>query len=156
MRAIRTGAAAAMLSLMTLAAAWAGSGAGIVNDVTGTALGGYDAVSYFDPAGPVQGIPKFTATYQGLPYLFRSAEHRDAFLADPAHYAPQYGGFCAVAAAYGDKATIDPSAYKLVAGKLYVVHSRKALDMFEKDPDGLIIKADTNWPKVHTIDGPSH
>jgi hypothetical protein len=143
------------IALSPICSAWAGSGAGAVNDVTGTGLSGYDAVSYFEGNGPVQGIPRYTSTYQGVDYLFASAEHRDAFNADPGRYTPQFGGFCAIAAANGMKVTIDPHAYTVIGKKLYVNHSMAALEAFVKDTAGNIDKAEKNWPVVRAIDGPT-
>lgn len=139
-----------------ISAAWAGTGAGAVNDVTGTGASGFDVVSYFEPNGPVQGIPRYSTTYQGVPYLFATAEHLQAFTAHPERYAPQYGGFCSVATAFGSKATIDPHQFKIVNDKLYLNHSEKAQQFFEKDTVGVISKADANWKDVQKIDGPSH
>lgn len=144
-----------LASLLATTPARAGDGAGAVNDVTVVALGGYDAVAYFE-GKPRQGLPKFTATYQGLPYLFASAAHRDAFAADPAKYAPEFGGFCAIAAAYDDKATIDPNAYVVSGERLYVTHSLDALALFKRDLPGNIAKARNHWPHVQTLAGPSH
>ncbi len=155
MKQIRSALVALSMSFSPVMPALAGSGSGAVNDVTGTALSGYDAVSYFESGGPIQGIPKYAATYQGLGYLFASAEHRDAFNADPNRYAPQYGGFCAIAAANGLKVTIDPHAYTVIDKKLYVNHSMVANEAFAKDPAGNIGKADKNWPEVQKIDGPT-
>jgi YHS domain-containing protein len=148
-------AAVMLVSLLSAAPALAGEGTGAINDVTVVALGGFDAVAYFE-GKPKQGLPKFSTTYQGLPYLFASAAHRDAFAADPAKYAPEFGGFCAIAAAFDDKATIDPNAYVVFGDKLYVTHSMGALEFFKKDLPGNIAKAKTNWPHVQTIPGPTH
>ncbi|HEY2978994.1 MAG TPA: hypothetical protein VGJ35_13600, partial [Burkholderiaceae bacterium] len=49
---------------------------------------GYDVVSYFTDKRAVQGSDKYTASHGGVTWQFASAEHRDAFKADPAKYAP--------------------------------------------------------------------
>ncbi len=135
--------------------AHAGDGTAAINDVTGVALGRFDAVAYFE-GKPTQGMPKFAATYQGLPYLFASAEHRDRFITDPAKYVPEFGGFCAIAAAYDDKATIDPKAYVVFGDRLYVTHNMNALTAFRKDLPGNIAQATANWAHVKKIPGPTH
>ncbi len=144
------------LAVAIIGAAAAGSGAGPVNDVTGTGLSGYDAVSYFEHDGPVQGLPKFSAVHDGVTYLFASAGHRDAFLADPQKYLPQFGGYCAIATANGLKVTIDPHAYAVIDNKLYLNHSMGAQASFDKDRAGNISKAIKNWPEVQKLDGPDH
>lgn len=69
---------ALIVGQFSILSAWGGSGAGSVNDVTGTGLSGYDAVSYFEANGPKQGIPKYSTVQDGVLYLFASAEHCDA------------------------------------------------------------------------------
>ena len=57
------------------------------------AVSGFDVVSYFTGDGvPVEGSEEFTVRYQGFDYRFASAENADTFIADPAKYAPAYGG----------------------------------------------------------------
>lgn len=48
-----------------------------------------------------------------LRWRFASGEHRDLFVKDPARYAPQYDGYCALGAADGagaHKDSVDPEA----------------------------------------------
>ncbi len=59
----------------------------------GLALEGYDAVAYFKENLPREGKAEFTTDYNGAKWQFQSAENRDAFIKEPAKYAPQYGGF---------------------------------------------------------------
>lgn len=59
----------------------------------GLALGGTDPVAYFNDARPVPGLAAFSAEWNGGTWHFASGENRAAFLADPADYAPLYGGF---------------------------------------------------------------
>lgn len=72
----------------------------------GIAIQGYDPVAYFTDQRAVPGDPGITATHDGAIYQFASTAHKAAFEADPARYAPQYGGYCAYAAAQGAKASI--------------------------------------------------
>lgn len=114
----------------------------------GVALQGYDPVAYFTEDKPVEGSEEFSASYDGATYHFASAANRDAFKADPAKYAPQYGGFCAYAVAQGSTASIDPSAYSVVDGKLYLNFSPSVRKYWLMDVPGYIAKADANWPDV--------
>ena len=70
------------------------------------AVGGYDAVAYFKAGRPVPGAAQFSTEYKGATWRFASKENLDAFRANPAAYAPQYGGYCAWAVA---KATPRPA-----------------------------------------------
>jgi hypothetical protein len=70
------------------------------------------------------------------------------FKADPEKYAPKYGGYCAWAVAQGYTAEIDPEAWKIVGGKLYLNYSKDVQKKWEQDIPGNIEKADQNWPGV--------
>ncbi|MEL6817399.1 MAG: YHS domain-containing (seleno)protein [Pseudomonadota bacterium] len=110
------------------------------------AVEGYDAVAYQTQDAAVKGSEEFTADYQGATYLFASAENRDAFVANPAKYAPKYGGFCAYAVANGYTAPIDPQAYSVVDGALYLNFNKSVRSRWSKDITGNISKGDANWP----------
>jgi len=117
-------------------------------DAHGVALGGYDPVAYFDNGKPTRGDEKISASYGGARYLFATAAHRSAFLKDPRAYLPEFGGFCVVGTAYGQKVDVDPETGKVVNGHLYLNNSARALEIFDKDPTGIISKAETNWQTV--------
>jgi YHS domain-containing protein len=124
--------------------AWAGE----FFERDGVAIGGHDVVAYFSGGAPVKGIAGFNAAYKGSTFLFASQANRDAFVADPAKYAPQYGGFCAFGLAGGYKAAIDPAAFSVVDGKLYLNYNRAVQKRWSADVPGFIAKADQNWPSV--------
>ena len=46
------------------------------------------------------------------------------FAANPQKYTPEYGGFCAYGVAKGAKAPIDPAAFTVVDGKLYLNYDK--------------------------------
>ena len=122
--------------------------AGDINQIDGLALHGFDPVAYFTQNKPVKGEPLLTASYQGVTYQFASKEDQAAFQANPVKYVPQYGGFCALATSLGIKADIDPHAFAINDGKLYVNYSDKALQAYQGDAKGNTEKADHNWPAV--------
>ena len=117
-------------------------------DSSGLALQGYDPVAYFTDRQPVRGKAEFTARHEGATYRFASAANRDAFAAAPAKYAPQYGGYCAFGLASGYKAPIEPDAWTVVDGKLYLNYNRSVRSRWSTDIPGFIRKADANWPTV--------
>jgi hypothetical protein len=117
---------------------------------TGVAIDGADAVAYFTQARAVEGSRKFTHLWMGAKWRFASAANRDAFAADPAKYAPQYGGYCAWAVAQGYTAPIDREAWKIVGGKLYLNYSKSIQAQWAEDVPGNIRKGDGNWPGVRT------
>jgi YHS domain-containing protein len=114
----------------------------------GVALKGYDVVAYFTDAQPVEGSTEFTHAWNGATWRFASAAHRDAFAAAPEKFAPQFGGYCAWAVSRGYTAPIDPAAWKIVGGKLYLNYSREVQAKWETDVPGHIAKAEANWPKL--------
>jgi YHS domain-containing protein len=112
------------------------------------AIHGYDPVAYFNAGKPVPGDKRFTADWNGATWRFASAENRELFRQDPGKYAPQYGGFCAWAVSKGSTADIDPAAWKIVDGKLYLNYSPDVQKQWEADMKGAIERADANWPKL--------
>lgn len=114
----------------------------------GLAIQGYDPVAYFTQDAAIEGSAEFTATHQGATYQFTSADNRDLFAADPAKYAPAYGGFCAYAVANGYTAKVDPAAYSVVDGKLYLNYSKGVRSRWQNDVAGNISKGDANWPSL--------
>jgi YHS domain-containing protein len=117
-------------------------------DSKGVAMKGFDPVSYFVDAKPMQGMEKLTAKHDGATYLFASEKNRDAFVAEPAKYVPQYGGFCAYGAAKGGKFDIDPMAYTVVDGKLYLNKNKDVQKLWSADVSGFISTADRNWMQL--------
>lgn len=112
------------------------------------AIRGYDPVAYFKQHKPVKGQKKLTTTWQGAQWHFSSQANLDAFKADPEKYAPQYGGYCAYGVAQGYTPEIDPSAYKVTNGKLYLNLSPLVLQRWKKDIPAYVAEADKNWPEL--------
>ncbi|MFT4793836.1 MAG: hypothetical protein ACJAVR_003521 [Paracoccaceae bacterium] len=142
-RAICAGLALVALSRPALAAEDR-----VYSDWRGRAIRGFDPVAYFTQGHPVPGNPDITLDWNGAQWRFASAENRDAFRADPAAYAPQYGGWCAWAMAQGSTASVDPEAWDIIGGKLYLNYSRDVQSRWRKDIPGFVAKADTLYPGV--------
>ncbi|AZB72991.1 YHS domain-containing (seleno)protein [Synechococcus elongatus] len=119
-----------------------------VYNENGIALDGQDVVAYFRANSLVQGSPKFTHTWNGVKWQFSSAMNRDLFAKNPTQYAPQYGGYCAKAAAGGVLATTIPNAWEIRDGKLYLNYSLEAQKEWKQDTATKIVKANANWPKI--------
>lgn len=114
----------------------------------GAAIRGTDPVTYFTDGRPIAGRAEFTHAWQGVSWRFATAANRDAFTADPARYAPAYGGFCAWAVAEGYTAPIDPAAWRIVEGRLYLNYSRSIQRRWDRDIAGNIRRAEANWPRL--------
>lgn len=135
-------------TLLILSAGAGNAFAGELNEQNGVAIKGYDPVSYVIDGKAEKGLEKFSAPHRGVSFRFVSAAHRDAFLAAPDKYAPQYGGFCAYGTAQGYKADIDPQAFTVIDGKLYLNYNQAVVGEWRKDTAGHIKKADAEWPAV--------
>ncbi len=151
----RLSTSAALVATFVLA--WCGSVAaeGGVNTgyFGGTAIMGYDSVTYFTEARAVRGSPDFSYEFLGETWHFANAENRDTFAADPVSYAPQFGGYCAGEvhdAAIGDGVTtnIDPEAWRIIEGKLYLFNRKSGAEWFGQNSDEKVAKANANWPTV--------
>ena len=136
------------LALLASALLVAGAHAGEFYERGGAALRGHDAVAYFKDAKPVKGSAEHKAEYKGSNFLFASKANRDAFAADPAKYAPQYGGYCAYGVAQGFKPDIDPTAFRVVEGKLYLNLSPAVQTRWLADVPGFVTRANQNWSQL--------
>jgi YHS domain len=114
------------------------------------AIGGYDPVAYFTDSKAVPGRAEHELVWNGARWRFATAAHRDLFARDPERYAPQYDGYCAMGVASNEphKDIVDPHAWIIFGGRLYLTHSAKALDKFREKLAENIKRADTNWHDV--------
>ncbi|MGI9287789.1 MAG: YHS domain-containing (seleno)protein [Pseudomonadales bacterium] len=118
------------------------------NDVV---LAGHDTVAYHTEGKPVLGKPDITAVYNGAIYRFSSTKNRNNFVANPAKYAPAYGGYCALGTSLGKKFQVDGKAFEVVDGQLYVNKNLKVYKSWKKDIPGNLKKSEANWPKIRDI-----
>jgi len=114
-------------------------------DALGIALHGYDAVAYFTDGQAVKGSPDFSHTWNGATWHFATAAHRDRFAAAPEAYAPQFGGYCAWAVSRNYTADIDPEAFEIVNGKLYLNYSTGVQLRWKLNRSDNIVKGEANW-----------
>lgn len=112
------------------------------------AINGYDPVAYFTDGKPVKGDAALTSQHDGATFFFASAANKASFDANPAKYAPQYGGYCAWAVSKGYTAKTDPDAWSIHNGKLYLNFNKAIRARWAVGKDKNIANADANWPKV--------
>jgi YHS domain-containing protein len=126
-------------------------------DQTGFAVSGFDVVSYFalpqSPVGqpqlaPLPGKAALTAEWNGAKFAFATEANREAFLADPAKYAPQYDGHCAYGVAKGGKVPGNPTLWRIVDGKLYLNITKNVVGFWEEDIPGNLTTSESNWTKL--------
>ena len=127
------------------------SGCGTINATLSDSQGrevmllGHDPVSYFTDGKPQRGDPAIATTHQGRTYYFASEAHRRAFLAAPAGYEPQYGGFCSNGMAYGVKMSTDPTAWTIVDGRLFIFGDILGYEQWKLDLRSNIATGDALW-----------
>jgi hypothetical protein len=126
------------------------AGAGEVN--TGyfgnVAIKGYDPVAYFTEQRAVKGSEAISYNWLGTDWNFSSEKHKKLFSGSPVKFAPQYGGFCADGVAYGEFTTnIDPQAWRIIDGKLYLNYDPGSAAELE-EVEGQLAKIEKNWPEV--------
>jgi hypothetical protein len=61
---------------------------------------------------------------------------------------PEFGGYCAYAVSRGYTADIDPNAWRIIDGRLYLNYSKRVQKLWEEDVPGNIAKGRQNWPGV--------
>jgi YHS domain-containing protein len=112
------------------------------------AIRGYDPVAYFTENKAVQGSAEFSHKWLGATWHFATAQNRELFVREPLKYAPQYGGHCADGVSLGTITTnIDPKAWRIIDGKLYLNYDPGAADGFEKNPTK-VVDSQKYWPEV--------
>lgn len=110
------------------------------------AVGGYDTVAYHTSRFPIPGNPAFRVRWKGAEWRFATPENRDAFVKSPTTYAPQFGGYCAYAVAYGSTAPGNPRLFTVVNGKLYLNLNESVQSSWVRDQANLIKRAEQAWP----------
>jgi YHS domain-containing protein len=143
-----------MKTLLAILAALVLSGCGTTHATITTSRGeelmllGFDPVAYFTDGKPVRGKHTINASVEGRTYYFASAEHRAAFVAAPAKYEPQYGGFCSNGAPYAVKLGSDPTQFEIRDGRLFIFGDILGHEMWLLDEKENIAHADALWPEI--------
>ena len=132
-----------LLATVLVPAAW--------SDEPKLSISGYDPVAYFTDGKPVQGKSEFEYSWHKLRWRFANGEHRDLFVKDPNRYAPQYDGYCAMGTTNDDAAhkdTVDPEAWAIVDGKLYLNADKTYIAEWRKKAAANIEKANQQWAEL--------
>ena len=111
------------------------------------AIKGYDPVAYFTDAKPIKGKAEIVFQWNDATWHFANEDNKQKFAKNPTQYAPQYGGYCAYGLAKGYKVKIEPEAWAIEQGKLYLNYDKSVQQDWDKDRKGYIQKANENWNK---------
>ena len=106
------------------------------------ALQGYDPVAYFTDDKALRGNEKYEVSWDGARYLFVTSEHREAFRHQPEKFEPQFSGLCTMGLAAGKRVAVDPEAWLIMDGRLYLFSSTNARDKFLQNPTDYLAKAE--------------
>jgi YHS domain-containing protein len=118
------------------------------------AIQGYDPVAYFPEGGgvPIKGDSGIATEYRGAVYRFATGAHLSAFLSDPAHYEPAYGGWCAYGMLKGVRDPIDPKSFIVKDDRLFLFYKGRLGDMrfkwFTGDHDAEVKVANDVWRQM--------
>ncbi|MFT5285464.1 MAG: YHS domain-containing protein [Planctomycetota bacterium] len=121
---------------------------------SGLAIDGYDPVAYFPEGGSraIEGKKSLVVTIREVTYRFSSEKNREAFLADPERFEPDFGGWCAWAMTNKEKVEIDPESYLIQADRLllffdgFFADTRKSWQA--EDEEQLNSRATANWNQI--------
>ncbi|MEZ5653055.1 MAG: YHS domain-containing (seleno)protein [Burkholderiaceae bacterium] len=108
-------------------------------------LAGHDVVNYFTDGAPRMGSVEHRSEYKGVALWFASAEHKQAFDAEPERYLPQFGGYCTNGISYGIPWGGDADTWSIIDGKLYIFGGSGSKDAFMLDPAGNMAHANRYW-----------
>lgn len=136
------------LPVLCLGAPLAADGAKRVFAPGGYALGGVDPVGYFVDGRARMGSEKWKLHWAGALWLFADAASMGTFESNPRRFAPRYGGHCAYAMAHGDVRPVDPAAWAIRDGHLYLTRTPETLAMWQRDPDRYMAMADAVWSRM--------
>ncbi len=111
----------------------------------------FDPVAYRTQEQPVQGEMELFSWYGGAIFHFASEENRQKFNASPESYLPEFGGWCAMGMARGQKYHPQPDNFILEGDKLYFFWAAErgnAKDLWLQDPEENLEKAEANWESL--------
>ena len=139
---------AGILSITLFSAVLHSSNGVNVSLSNGTAIHGFDPVAYFVDGEPRRGNEKYRYQHEGVTWQFSSEQNMRVFIGSPQNYMPQYGGHCAYAASKNAIANVNPSAWTIHNGKLYLNYSLNVRQAWKSDINSNIDKADGFWPEL--------
>lgn len=114
----------------------------------GFAIKGYDPVAYFIDGRPTPGSREHALTHGGAVWLFANAANKARFAGDPQKYTPAYGGYCAYGVSQGYLVKIEPDAWSIRDGRLYLNYDIGIRTQWEQNVASHIAAADKNWPSL--------
>jgi len=111
------------------------------------AIDGYDPVAFFTEHKSVKGFDSLNVYWHDATWNFSTSQNLASFTANPEKYAPQYGGYCAYGCSDGNghKAPTQIDTWTIINDKLYFNYNLKVKEIWKKNTDSLINRANENW-----------
>ena len=97
------------------------------SDTSDPAIQGYSPVSYFTKDTAERGEREHAVEYKGETYYLASADQVETFRQNPEKYIPHMD-VCPYSMVHGRRLSIDPTSYKIIAGKLLLFHDSVELN----------------------------
>lgn len=117
------------------------------------AFDGYDITSYYTGEGIQSGSKDIFYEYKGMTLLFKNEVNRNLFIENPEKYFPEYGAWCAIAMSLGGLVKPNYNYYILQEDNKLLFFTIQGyvngITLWQKDPKGNKIKADTYYQTVY-------
>ena len=120
---------------------------------TQLSIDGYDPVAYFTDGKPVAGVSRVRICLARYTLaLCQRRPSRPLYRRTPSTTRRNTTGIARWGSAWQQphKDTVDPNAWTIVDGKLYLTHTPRALEAWQKNAAENIKRADVNWSTVRT------
>ncbi|MCF6344430.1 MAG: twin-arginine translocation pathway signal protein [Devosiaceae bacterium] len=117
----------------------------VTDPLTGVAIEGYDAVSYYTQEAPALGRPEYELSWNGVVWYFSNEANRAVFIRAPEIYAPQFGGHGTMSLSRGYLTDGKANIFALLGGRLFLFYSSSNKDAFMLSQKTAYIKARNNW-----------
>ena len=120
-------------------------------DSLGVVIKGYDPVAYWENEEARKGdVDLAWETEEGI-WWFAEEAHREMFIANPARYTPEFGGYDAEGMARGFKRRSDPTVWVLIDGKVYLHYTIQDQNRWAEDIRGNIRLGQQNWERLKDL-----
>jgi YHS domain-containing protein len=114
----------------------------------GLAISGFDPVAYFTDRKAVSGRADMELTRNGAVWRFLNEGNRAAFKEHPEVYAPQFGGYDAMAIGRGSSVPGHPLIWAMSGERLYLFYNETSRAAFLENPARSIESAARKWSEV--------
>ncbi|PCI85657.1 MAG: hypothetical protein COB24_12370 [Hyphomicrobiales bacterium] len=120
-----------------------------VDNQSGTAMAGFDPISYFLRGQGDSGDYRYEYYWSGAVWRFQNEGNLVAFREYPLIYAPQFGGYDALKMTSSVSVTPDPRYGEVYGNRLYLFHNKKNLDIWSTNRKKYIRAAQASWQSMH-------